>query len=144
MAAFNAFHQATEDFAHGVHDLGSDTIKVALTNTEPSQSTDAVFGDITEISAGNGYTAGGETATVTSSGQSGGTYTLVLEDVEFTASGGSIGPFRYVVLYNDTPSSPNKPLLGYWDHGQEVTLGDGEKFTVDFDPTDGALQLQLP
>ena len=95
--------------------------------------------DITEISAGNGYTAGGATATVSSSGQSGGTYKLVLADVVFTASGGTIGPFRYAVLYNDTAT--NDELIGWWDRGVSVTLEDGDDATLDLDPTAGIFTL---
>ena len=121
-----------------MHNLGSDTLKVALTNTAPT-ATDGQFSDITEITAGNGYTAGGETASITSSAQSSGTYKLVLGDVTFTASGGSIGPFQYAVLYNDTAS--NDELIGWWDNGSAVTLSDGESFTVDFDASSGVLEI---
>ncbi len=111
-----------------------------LCNTAPT-SANAVKGDLTEISAGNGYSAGGTAATISSSAQSSGTYKLVLADVVFTASGGSIGPFRYAVLCNDTPTSPADPLIGFWDYGSSITLASGESFTVDFDATNGVLQL---
>lgn len=140
MATFNKFNAFVENVAEGVHNLGSDTLKVMLTNTAPVAG-NSVKTDLTEISAGNGYTAGGTAATISSSAQSGGTYKLVLADVTFTASGGSIGPFRYAVLYNDTPTSPADPLIGWWDIGSAVTLADGESETVDFDATNGVLQL---
>ena len=95
--------------------------------------------NITEISAGNGYTAGGAAATVSSSGQTSGVYKLVLDDITFTASGGSIGPFRYFVLYDDTAT--NKELIGWWDYGSSITLADGESVTVDFSATNGVLQI---
>lgn len=113
---------------------------MALTNTAPV-ATNTVFANITEISAGNGYTAGGTAATISSSAQSSGTYKLVLADVVFTASGGSIGPFRYVVLYNNTPTSPADPLIGWYDYGSSITLNTGETLTVDFDATNGVLTL---
>lgn len=139
MAAFNKFNSFVEALAEKVHNLGSDTLKVMLTNTAPV-ATNSVKADITEISAGNGYTAGGNTASVTSSSQSGGVYRLVLGDpATWTASGGSIGPFRYAVLYNDTAT--NKELIGWWDYGSALTLAAGESFTVDFDPTTGVLTL---
>jgi len=140
MAAYNKFNAFVENLAEKVHNLQSDTLKVLLTNTAPT-SANAVKADLTEIAAGNGYTAGGTAASVSSSAQSGGTYKLVLGDVTFTASGGSIGPFRYAVLYNDTPTSPADPLIGYWDYGSSITLADGESLVVDFDATNGVLQL---
>jgi hypothetical protein len=138
MAAFQKFNAFVENLAEKVHNLGADTLKVALTNTAPIAA-NSVFADLTEISAGNGYTAGGTQATISSSVQSGGVYKLVLADVVFTASGGSIGPLRYAVLYNDTPVS--KPLIGFWDYGASITLLTGETLTWDADATNGVLQL---
>jgi hypothetical protein len=140
MAAFNKFNQFVEDLAEKVHNLGTDTIKVLLTNTAPAVG-NSVKADLTEISAGNGYTAGGTQATVASSAQSSGTYKLVLSDVTFTAAGGSIGPFRYAILYNDTPTAPADPLIGWYDYGSSITLTDGNSFLVDFDGTNGVLTL---
>jgi len=139
MAAFNKFNSFVEALAEKKHDLGADTLKVMLTNAAPV-ATNAVKADLTEISAGNGYTAGGNTASVTSSAQTSGTYKLVLGDpATWTASGGSIGPFRYAVLYNDTAASDE--LIGWWDYGSSITLAAGESFAVDFDPTTGVLTL---
>ena len=137
---FSKFNCFTEDLAEKVHNLGADTLKVLLTNTAPTAS-NTVKANLTEISAGNGYTAGGTAASITSSAQSSGTYKLVLADVVFTAAGGSIGPFRYAILYNDTPTSPADPLIGWYDYGSSITLADGETLTVDFDPTNGVLTL---
>jgi len=119
------------------HNLGSDTLKVALTNSAPV-NTNTVLANITQISNGNGYTTGGTAATISSSAQTSGTYKLVLADVVFTATG-SMGPFRYVVLYNDTAT--NDELIGWWDYGSSLTLASGETFTVDFDATNGVLQI---
>lgn len=139
MAAFNKFNSFVEALAEKKHDLGTDTLKVMLTNTAPV-ATNTVKANLTEISAGNGYTAGGNTASVTSSAQTSGTYKLVLGDpATWTASGGSIGPFQYAVLYNDTAT--NDELIGWWGYGSAVTLADGESFAVDFDPTTGVLTL---
>ena len=140
MAAFNKFQAFVEHTSEKVSNLGADTLKVMLTNSAPV-ATNSVKADLTEISAGNGYTAGGTAATISSSAQTSGTYKLVLADVVFTASGGTIGPFRYVVLYNDTPTSPADPLLGWWDYGSSITLADAETFTVDFSAADGVLQI---
>jgi hypothetical protein len=140
MAAFNKFNQFVADVANKVHNLGADTLKVMLTNTAPV-ATNAIKTDITDIAAGNGYTAGGSALTTTSSTQASGTYKLIVQDLVFTASGGTIGPFRYAVMYNDTPTSPAKPLIGWWDYGSAITLNAGETFTVDSDQTNGVLQL---
>lgn len=125
--------------AEKVHNLGADTIKVMLTNTAPVAA-NAVKADLTEIGAGNGYTAGGNAASVSSSAQTSGTYKLVLNDpAAWVASGGTIGPFRYAAVYNDTPTSPADPLIGWYDYGSSITLQIGESFTVDLDGTNGLL-----
>jgi hypothetical protein len=138
MATFNKFNQFVADVANKVHNLGSDTLKVALTNTAPV-ATNTVFANIVEIAAGNGYTAGGSAATLVSSAQSGGTYILKLNNVTFTATPGAIGPFRYCVLYNATPAAGN--LVGWYDYGTNLTVTAGNSFQVQFDPTNGVLQL---
>lgn len=138
MATFQKFNSFPEALAEKTHNLGADTIKVMLSNTAPSAS-NAVKADITEISAGNGYAAGGTAATISSSAQTSGTYKLVLADVVFTAAGGSIGPFRYVVLYNDTAAS--KQLIGWYDYGSAISLVSTETFTVDFSAANGVLTL---
>lgn len=138
MALFNKFNSFIEDAVEGRINLSTDTLKIALTNTAPV-ATNTQLSNITQITAGNGYTAGGTQATTTSSSQSSGTYKLVLGDVTFTATGGSMGPFRYCVLYSDT--STNDSLIGWYDYGSSVTLNDTETFTVDFDPTNGALTI---
>ena len=129
MASFVKFYSFVEAVAEKVHNLGADTLKIMLTNSAPSQS-NTVKANLTDISAGNGYTAGGTAVTITGSSQTTGTYTLAGNDVVFTASGGSIGPFRYAVLYNDTAT--NDELIGYWDYASSLTLSSGETFTVDF------------
>lgn len=134
MATFNKFNQFTKDLVDGVHDFDNHTFKVMLTNTAPV-ATNSVKANLTEISAGSGYTAGG-TATTISTSTSGGVAKVTGTDVVFTSSG-TIGPFRYVVLYNDTPTSPADPLIGYSDYGSSITLNNGETFTVDFDGTAG-------
>lgn len=139
MATFNKFQQFAEDVPEKVHNLGADTLKVMLTNTAPV-ATNSIKSNLTEISAGNGYTAGGTATTITSSAHTTGTYKLVVTDVVFTATG-AVGPFRYATLYNDTPTSPADPLIGWWDYGTSISLANGETFTVDFDGTNGVLQL---
>jgi hypothetical protein len=131
MAAYNKFQQFSEDLSKGVHNLHADTLKVYLTNVTPDAAADAVKADLAEIGAGNGYPAGGIDTQNTVS-ETTGTMTVAAVDVVFTATGGTIGPFQYAVLYNDTPTSPADPLIGWWDYGSPLTLADGETFTVDF------------
>lgn len=144
MASAQKFNQFVEDLAAGVHDLttgSTHVLKAMLTNTAPV-ATNAVKADITEISAGNGYSAGGASCGTITGAQTSGTFKLVVgTDPVWTASGGTIGPFRYVVLYNDTPSSPADPLILFWDYGSSITLAAGESFTVDFDGTNGVLTI---
>lgn len=126
-----------ENLAEKVFNLGSDTLKVALTNSAPIAS-NTVLANITQVGNGGGYLTGGNIAAITSSSQTSGTYKLVLVDVLFTATTG-FGPFRYAVLYDDTAT--NDELIGWYDYGSNVTLGALETFTVDFDPSAGALTL---
>jgi hypothetical protein len=140
MAAYNKANQFVEDLCKKVHNLDSDTIKIALSNTT-ALATMAILTDIGEIGAGNGYAAGGNTATFSSGAQTSGTFKWVLAAVTFTASGGSIGPFRYAWLYNSTPSSPLKPLIGWFDYGTPITVTSGNSFTVSLDQTNGVFTL---
>lgn len=139
MAAFNKFQSFVEYLAEGKINLEADTLKVVLTNTAPV-ATNSLLANITQIANGNGYTTGGTATTVSSSAQTSGTYKLVIADVVFTATG-AMGPFRYAVLYDDTPTTPLDPLIGYFDYGASITLQAGESITVDFDATNGVLQL---
>lgn len=141
MATYQKFNQFVEHLAEKVHNLQADTLKVMLVNSPAPVSTNTLRGDLTEIAAGYGYTAGGLACTVSSSAQTSGTYTLVLADVSFVAAGGPIGPFRYVVLYNDTPTSPADPLIAFFDYGSSTSLADGETLLVDFDGSAGVLTL---
>jgi len=139
MAAFNKFNAFVADLDNKVHNLGSDTLKIMLTNVAPV-ATNAVKADITEIAAGNGYSAGGTAVGITSSSQTSGTYKLIPSgNVVFTASGGSIATFRYAVLYNSTPASGN--LIGWWDSGAGQVITTGNTFTVGLDATNGILQV---
>lgn len=140
MATFNKFQQFVEDLAKKVHNLSSDQLKVALTNTDPT-ATAETYSNLTSPLAGtnlNGATP--FNVTTTSAEQTSGTLKLICADLVLTATG-SVGPFRYVVLYNDTPTSPADPLIGYWDYGSSITLANGETFTIDFDGSAGVLQL---
>ena len=141
MAIFNKFEAFVEAITEKKHDLGTDTFYIQLLATEPSASADAVETDLpADLSSGNGYTAGGLTAgTATGSAQTTGTYKLTIADLAITASGGSIGPFRYIVLLNNDAAAKN--LIGYYDYGESLTLLDAETLTIDFDGSAGVLTL---
>ena len=138
MATYNKFYQFTKDLIDGVHDFDAHTFKVMLTNVAPV-ATNAVFADLTEISAGNGYTAGGSVTTITTSTNGTGTAKATASDVTFTAASGTIGPFRYAVGYNATASG--SPLIFWVDYGSSITLQDTEQLVVDFDASAGVLTV---
>ncbi len=118
-----------DDVMEGVHTLGSNTLKLVLSNTTPNAADDQLS-DVTQITGANGYTTGGETLTSVTSTQTSGTYTLSADPVIFTASGGTMGTFRYITLYND--SATNDELICYWDHGSTVSLTDTQTYTITF------------
>lgn len=136
MAAFVKLNGFVEHMAEGVHNLGTGAITIALSNTAPgSEATpptvltaNCILANVTQIAYTN---LSARVVTISSSAQSSGTYSLVGTDLVMTASG-AVGPFRYVYLYNDTPTSPADPLIGYYDYGSSISLATGETFTVDF------------
>ncbi len=139
MATFTKFLFFVEDLGKKLHDLNTNTLKVMLTNTVPV-NTNHVYADVsgTELANGNGYLTGGTAVGTTAYSQTAGTAKLTGADVVFTATG-SMGPFRYVILYNFTAASKN--LISYYDYAQSVTLGNGDTFTVDFDASAGILTI---
>lgn len=124
MGDWTKFNTFVEALAEKKHNLGSDTLKIALTNTAPNASTDDALADITQIAATGGYAPA--TVTVTGSSQTGGTYSLTHSAVTFTASGANFAPFRYGVLYNDTAT--NDEVIAYYDYGTAYTVIDGQSF----------------
>lgn len=141
MVAFNKFQPFVENLAEKVFNLGSDTLRLALSNTAPV-NTQGVLDLVTNHpppAAANGYTTGGNTITTSSSAQTSGTYKLVLADSVFTATAGGIGPFRYAIVYDDTAAADQ--LICWHDYGSSITLADGETFTWDADPTNGILTI---
>ena len=139
MAAFNKFNQFVEDLAKGVHNLGSNQLAVALTAAANAPvASNETLSNLTPISYTN---CSSRNVTTTSAEQTSGTLKLICADLVLTASGGNVGPFRYVALYNDTPTSPVDPLIGWYDYGSEITLASGETLTIDFDQSGGVLTV---
>ena len=131
MATFLVVYEFGNKVADEVHDLAADTFKAVLTNTAPTQAGSAVLADITQIANGNGYTTGGVTlsgVTFAETGAGTGIWEFDSSPFSWTASGGSIATFRYVVVYNDTAA--NDELVGYADYGSAVNVSDGTSFTV--------------
>lgn len=138
MAAFNKFNDFVQQLASKTHNLSSDALKVMLTNSAPV-ATNTVKANITDITAANGYAAGGQALTSLSLTSTTGTSKLTAANTVVTASGGTVGPFRYAVLYNSTPAGGN--LIGWFDYGSAITLNDTETFTVAWDATNGVLTI---
>ena len=130
MAAFNKFNAFVLDVANAKHDMKTgtaQTYKVYLTNTAPV-ATNTVYNTPADLSTANGYTATGTTIGTITGSQTTGTFSFSGgTNPAWTASGGSIGPFQYAVLYN---TSGTTPLIGWWDYGTAVTVTNGNTFTV--------------
>ena len=133
MASFTKVNDFVVNLANAM-DLDSDTLKVALCNTDPTSGTsivtdgNGVLANVTEISYTN---LSARTLQNVTSTQTSGTYKLSADDLVLTASGGSVAAFRYVIIYNDTPTSPADPIVCYYDYGSSLTLNDGDTFTID-------------
>ncbi len=138
MAVYNKFDQFAQSVLEAKHNFASDVFKVMLTNTAPVAG-NSVKSDLVEISEGNGYVSGGNDVTITVSSVAGLARVSSVNTV-FTATGGTIGPFRYAVFYNST--AVTQPLVSWWDYGSSVTLQDTEIFTVGFDAVNGILDIQ--
>ena len=144
MATFTKINDFVEHMAEGAHDLDTHQLTVALSNTAPGSESNNPTGDgngllanVTEVS----YTyCSSRDITLSSSSQTSGTYKLVLTDLTLSASGGAVGPFRYVYVYNSGTGVLTNPLIGMHDYGSSITLNDGEDLLIDFDPTNGYFQ----
>ena len=126
MAAFNKFNDFVEQLGLAKHNLNTDTLNIYLSNSVPSASADAIKTDLAEITNQNGYTAPVDTQNTWA--ESSGTATLTGTAITITETG-AVGPFQYVVLYNDTQTSPLDPLIGWCDYGSAISLANGETFT---------------
>ena len=127
MATYNKFNSFAEALPEKIHNLGSDVITVALCAAANAPvATNTQLSNLTQISYTN---LSARTLTTSSSSQTSGTYSYVPADKVLTASG-AVATFRYVVIYNDTAT--NKELICWFDHGADVTLANGETYTIDF------------
>lgn len=139
----NKFNAFAATMLNGTIDLATDTFKILLTNTLPVAA-NSVYADVSagEMANGNGYTTGGATCTTVSSTQTGGLYKLILSAANptWTATGAGIGPFRYIILYDSTATTPLKPLIAWWDYGSALTLASTQTYTQIFDSVNGVLQ----
>jgi len=130
MATYNKFQQTVEDWLHGVYTSDTDQFTVALCAAANAPvATNTVLANLTEISYTN---LSSRNLTTSTSSETSGTYTQLFADLVLSASGGAVATFRYVVIYNNTPTSPADPLLCWYDYGSDLTLADGESLTLDF------------
>ena len=137
MAAFIKIDQFVEDLCAGVHNLASDNLTIALCATADTivVATDAVLADLSQIV----YTdCSSRLCVPTSCDETAGTAKLIIPDLVLTSTG-TVGPFQWVVLYNATPVAG--PLIGYYNYGSALTLGNGETFTINFDGAAGVLTV---
>jgi hypothetical protein len=144
MAAFTKYNTFVDEMSKAGHNLQTAVFKVALTNTAPPApgTTDAIWSAAIypPPAAANNYTSGGNTLTTSSASTTAYVFKLIIADSVFTATAGGIGPFRYAIVYN---SSATNKVVGYYDYGSSITLADTETFTVDFDPTNGMIQMTM-
>jgi len=140
MPAPQKFDDFTNQLGLGAHNFASHTFKAAFSNTAPVVA-NTILANISQIAAGNGYSAGGVTLSGVTWTTSAGVAKLAITDNVFTATGGAVGPLRYVTIYNDTQTTPAKPLICFVDYGSSITLADGETLTLDFDATNGVITI---
>jgi hypothetical protein len=137
MATPTKFNQYVADVHNGVHNLGGNALMVALlASANAPVVTKQVLADLVQINYAN---LSSRAITVRSSLQVSGTYNLILEDLSLSATG-PVATFRYVVIYNDTPTSPTDPLICYIDNGADVTMGSGDVFLIDLSQVSGLIQ----
>ncbi len=129
-ATYNKFQPAIENLFENINS-GSDTWVIKL-----ATAVNAAAGTITEVASGGGYTTGGDSTTITSATQSGGTYKLVLTSPAVWTGSGAGFTFQYAVLVDSTTSTN----VAYWDYGSSQAVAASETVTVTLDATNGVFQ----
>lgn len=117
-------------------DHDADVFKVILMNTafafdkDVHATYDATV-QAAELSGGSGYTAGGETmvkdGSLTEDDTNDKAY-LEWVDVQWDASGGSIGATGAAIVYDDTTADDT--VVGCIDFGSDYTIPDGSSFLL--------------
>lgn len=131
MATFVPVHEFGKYLGDGTIDLDTHTFKAVITNTSPAQATNAVLADLTQIAATGGYAAVTLTSvTWTETGAGTGIWEFDSAAFSWTATGADFATGRYVYIYDDTPTSPADPLVGYADYGATFVVTDGNSLTV--------------
>jgi len=147
MAAFNKFNSFVGDLGVAKVNLNTDSFFFLLTNTSPNAADTVVdttttpctiksTSNASELAAGNGYVKKGLAFAGTAYSQTSGTGKWTANAATLTASGGSVGPFRYVAVFDDTTGTTStRPVVGWWDYGSSITLANGESFKIAADTT---------
>lgn len=140
MAVYVKYEAFVEDLIEGVHDWDAHTFKIMLSNTAPNVATHGVRADVTELATSGGYTSGGNSTAITTSRAGGTAKATGVDPTTWTGSGAGF-TFRYAILYNDTPATPAKPLVDYWDYGSSQLIAAGETLVVDLDAAAGIFTI---
>ena len=123
-------------------DWNTDTINCALLNGAGTidEDTNVDWTDVsaTEVSAGGGYTTGGEqlTTPAVTLDTANNRLELDADDAQWTSATFSA---THAVIYKDSGVDANSPLLGYVDFGGTETVSSGT-FTITWD-AEGILQI---
>ncbi len=129
------YHNALAEMGNGGLDFDTDTLKVILVTSTYTPSVDhAALTDVNtnELSEANGYLTGGDTVTGTvTDSDANDNAVFDITDPTWTASGGSIGPCRYGILYSDTHATD--AVIYCFDFATDRTAEDGADFTITID-----------
>ena len=123
-----------QELMEGVHDFTTHTFKIALyTSSATLGATTTAYSATNEVS-GTGYTAGGNTLTVTGGAVSTSGTTAYIDFADTTWSTATITA-RGAVIYNSTAAG--NPAVAVLDFGADKTSTAGD-FTVSFPTADAS------